>query len=495
MFQTLYSCYTNYRWLRIICAVGLLICGVFLIILFGGFPPLAWRFLAHVIPTLPTLWAMRGLLIVLPFIGLVLLSLLFFLFWLAWGFTCIKVLWYEWETFRARQRVVREVQQVEQPQPVRNIPLSPQPSTYENGLPDTVYPRMPSSARRYSAPTVPNHSPAPLSASIPARASAQVGGGVQQPLQASVATYQGNMLYTRGVIYDEEDVSYGFDEPEHFSYDFYEEPTHVEDVLEEQPQLRLLVGMNSHIGLVRKNGLNEDTVFGLQDTRVTGADAVPVGLFIVADGMGGHSNGQEASRLAISSVSEVVIPTLLNSRTEERAYEDVLRDGIQRANFAVYQHNQQRFVMGTTITSALISGSTAYVANVGDSRTYHYRAASGLTQITHDHSHVWQLFKQGCIKYEDMYVHPKRNEIYRCLGEHTTAEIDVFQLSLQVDDILLLCSDGLWEMVRNSEIEQIILDNAPYASQMSEKLLEAALRNGGADNVSVVVVCVAREEE
>ena len=94
------------------------------------------------------------------------------------------------------------------------------------------------------------------------------------------------------------------------------------------------------------------------------------------------------------------------------------------------------------------------------------------------------------IKQEDIYTHPKRNEITRCLGERLRTEIDTFGVPIQANDVLLLCYDGLWEMVRNPEIEQIIGDNAPYASQTSAKLVEAALRNGGADNVSVIVVCI-----
>jgi serine/threonine protein phosphatase PrpC len=174
--------------------------------------------------------------------------------------------------------------------------------------------------------------------------------------------------------------------------------------------------------------------------------------------------------------------------------EELLQDGVQRANAAIYQRNLQKFVMGTTLTTALVSGSTAYVANVGDSRTYLYRASEGLTQITSDHSHVWQLFKEGCIKHEDIYTHPKRNEIYRCLGESARVEIDTFQVSLQAHDVLLLCTDGLWEMVRDAEIEHIMQDNMLHASQMSAKLIEAALRNGGADNVSAVVVCIDSDE-
>ena len=301
-------------------------------------------------------------------------------------------------------------------------------------------------------------------------------------------------LSTHDVIHYDEDTIEEFTEYEPFLDEFDEDEVRSEEGLQEQPQLRLIVGVGSHPGIVRKNGVNEDNVLGVQDTYVTETSVVPVGLFVVADGMGGHSHGQEASRLAVCSVSEVVTPMVLNAKAEDTLCEELLEDGVQRANIAIYQHNQQKFTMGTTITTAIVFGSTAYVANVGDSRTYLYRATDGLTQITSDHSHVWQLFKEGCIQHEDIYTHPKRNEIYRCLGERARVEIDTFQVTLQADDVLLLCTDGLWEMVRDAEMEHIIQDNALHASQMSAKLIEAALHNGGADNVSAIVVCIDSKE-
>lgn len=543
MFQTLFSHYRNYRWLRIVCAISLLLCAMLFIVLFDGFPPLAWHFLVHVIITLPVLWTTRGLLVILPLIGLVLQSFLIMMLWLAWTFAIIKV--FQYEVFRARQQVVQEedVEQEEQEvEPhVQHTSFPAQPSPFD-ALPDTVYPRMPSSARRYSTLTAPAQHATSSPSPIPARASAHLiavhepvpMSAVRQPLPipavrqslpvpiahhasrearrpqgsplhveqheyvgetAKVALFPPrNTTYSGDTTYYDEDTVAEFAEHERFLDELDEDQVCDEDVLQEQAQLRLIVGIGSHPGIVRKNGVNEDNVLGLQDTFDTGAGTVPVGLFVVADGMGGHKNGQEASRLAVCSVSEVVTPTLLHANTEDVFCEELLQDGVQNANAAIYQHNQQKFTMGTTITTALVFGSTAFVANVGDSRTYLYRASDGLTQITSDHSHVWQLFKEGCITHEDIYTHPKRNEIYRCLGEGEHVEIDTFQVTLQADDVLLLCTDGLWEMVRDAEIEQIIQNNALHASQMSAKLIEAALRNGGADNVSAVVVCIDSHE-
>ncbi|HKF37051.1 MAG TPA: SpoIIE family protein phosphatase, partial [Ktedonobacteraceae bacterium] len=141
-------------------------------------------------------------------------------------------------------------------------------------------------------------------------------------------------------------------------------------------------------------------------------------------------------------------------------------------------------------TVALLWGTTAYIANVGDSRTYIYREADGLTQVTQDHSTVARLVKRGAISVDDIYTHPKRNEIYRSLGNSPTVEVDTFTVTLRPGDILLLCSDGLWEMVRDAEIEEILRTSASFCSQLCAMLVQAALNRGGKDNISVIAVGV-----
>ncbi len=148
--------------------------------------------------------------------------------------------------------------------------------------------------------------------------------------------------------------------------------------------------------------------------------------------------------------------------------------------------------MGTTVTTALVVASTAYIANVGDSRTYLYRPSEGLTKQTRDHSVVARLVEDGIISNDEVYTHPKRNQIYRCLGEHASVEVDNFQVALQPEDVLVLCSDGMWEMVRDDEIQRIIETSLAQPSQICNQLIQAALAHGGADNVSVIVVCIAQ---
>jgi serine/threonine protein phosphatase PrpC len=259
--------------------------------------------------------------------------------------------------------------------------------------------------------------------------------------------------------------------------------------------LRLMVGIGLDPGLVRKDSPNEDNLLAVQGVHVGEMGAVPVGLFVVADGMGGHADGQEASRLAIQAISDIVSPAILRTSEPDERFSDLLKDGAHRANLTIYRRNrEQEHMMGTTLTAALVVGTQAHVVNVGDSRTYRYRPGEGLTQISRDHSVVARLVESGVITREDIYTHPKRNQIYRCLGEKASLELDYFQIDVQAGDILMLCSDGLWEMVRDPNIERIIASSSPHASQISAMLVQAALNGGGADNISVVVACVLPTE-
>ena len=251
------------------------------------------------------------------------------------------------------------------------------------------------------------------------------------------------------------------------------------------------VGVGWNSGISRRHNPNEDSVAVLQGTCTFHGRLVPFGLFIVADGMGGHDFGQEASRIAIQSMMQVVIQNLMMSN---ELYEGALREfmvqGAEWANSAIYKRGQEwGKEMGTTLTAALVVEDHAYVVNVGDSRTYIYRDGLGLLQITHDHSLVAQLVAAGQITPEEIYTHPERNKVYRSLGCHEGVEVDWYQLDLCQNDRLLLCSDGLWEMVRDPEIARL-LHYELNPTRVCDLLVQAALHGGGSDNVSVVVVRV-----
>jgi protein phosphatase len=150
--------------------------------------------------------------------------------------------------------------------------------------------------------------------------------------------------------------------------------------------------------------------------------------------------------------------------------------------------------MGTTVTAALVVGPEVFVANVGDSRAYLERWGI-LRQLTRDHSTVAQMVVDGIIEPVDVYTHPKRNEITRCLGASPSVEVDMFCELLQDGDVLLLCTDGLWEMVPDGQqLVNVLSSSWASADYMAERLVQLALAAGGLDNIGLVVVLVRIED-
>lgn len=251
------------------------------------------------------------------------------------------------------------------------------------------------------------------------------------------------------------------------------------------------VGVGWNAGIARRASPNEDSVVVLQGTCTFHGRLVPFGLFVVADGMGGHDYGQEASRIAIQSMMQIVVQNLvMSNQLVDETFREILVQGVEWANEAIFQRSQEwKKEMGTTLTAALLVEEKAYVVNVGDSRTYILRDGLGLTQITRDHSLVARLVANGEITPEEIYTHPERNKIYRSLGRREQVEVDWYTLNVRPSDRLLLCTDGLWEMVRDPEIERLLrYEHNP--TRVCDLLVQAALRSGGSDNVSAVVVRV-----
>ncbi len=268
------------------------------------------------------------------------------------------------------------------------------------------------------------------------------------------------------------------------------------------------------VGFVRE--AQEDCIFALQGTFPGTRDAF--GLLIVCDGMGGHANGQEAARLAIETMVESIFPSLVGGKAACHDYLCMLTEGVQVANRAVYLRNQsfqqakemeaaqyadntstaQASLMGTTVTAALISRDTAYVANVGDSRTYLYHPETGLHRITNDHSVVANLFHLADSRRmtpEEIYTHPQRNQILRALGIDATIEVDTFVVPVPEEAILLLCSDGLWEMTRDPQIEAVLRWNRASASSMANRLVALAREGGARDNIGLIVVQISGRQK
>lgn len=256
----------------------------------------------------------------------------------------------------------------------------------------------------------------------------------------------------------------------------------------EQSVLALEVGARLDPGIKRRYRPNEDSLLVTRGMMPTAASPKPFTLLSIADGMGGLAHGQEASRLATSSLAAYVAYALNSHELPASVMLPLLIAGVQHANDAIYRHNRSRGdTMGTTLTAALVIDGTAYIAQVGDSRLYLHRHSVGLRQITRDHSAVALLVEAGIIEPAAVYTHPARNQIYRCLGEYAQVEVDGFTLPLIANDTLLLCSDGLWEMVRDRQIASIITTLSPDPSAMAQTLVHAALGAGGDDNVSTIV--------
>jgi serine/threonine protein phosphatase PrpC len=254
------------------------------------------------------------------------------------------------------------------------------------------------------------------------------------------------------------------------------------------------IGTGLDAGIKRRGSPNEDSLSASENFTNLPTAPRPNGLFIVADGMGGHGNGSEASQLAINAMRERVSRLLRSGETDGETIKALLVEGVQHANQRVYERNQQQHTqMGTTITAALLWGTSIFVVNVGDSRTYLYRKSRGLRRVTQDHSVVAGLVEIGAISDDEVYTHPQRNEILRALGNQPTVEVDCFTEPARVGDVLLLCSDGLWEMVRDFEIAEIVRTSTQSASQICTMLIQAALNRGGTDNISVIAVCIRED--
>jgi serine/threonine protein phosphatase PrpC len=263
-----------------------------------------------------------------------------------------------------------------------------------------------------------------------------------------------------------------------------------------QHVLALHIGFQQDPGIRRKYQPNEDTFFVVQGVIPSASPSTaptPFVLLIVADGMGGQGHGRTASRLAVQSLVEDVSGSLSRQQGAPASLLDLLEAGVQQANRIVYERNQkQKTVMGTTMTAALVIETTAYVAHVGDSRLYRYRPSAGLAQITRDHSLVAALVAAGMIAPDEIYTHPQRNQIYRSLGQNANVEVDTTTLPLAAGDILLVCSDGLWEMVRDQQIATILTTPMPTPVDTAHALIQAALTGGGADNISAIVAQVSQ---
>ncbi len=232
------------------------------------------------------------------------------------------------------------------------------------------------------------------------------------------------------------------------------------------------------VGKIRSN--NEDSFF-LTLEKINFLD----NLFIVADGMGGHSAGEVASQEAIKKF----IDFTLERDVVGNDFETFLKKSTEHANYQTYIKSVKMLGlkgMGTTITAVSINENRAYVAHVGDSRLYLFRNKN-LKQITVDHTFIQEMVLSGKMTEDEAKSHPSRNMITRAVGIGANVDVDTFDFEVQKGDILLICSDGLTGMVENERISEILgTDDIIY--DKTDKLVQQALDNGGEDNVTAILV-------
>lgn len=251
----------------------------------------------------------------------------------------------------------------------------------------------------------------------------------------------------------------------------------------------LLFGQSTDVGMVRNN--NQDSAFSFFSTSRTVDQRPDFGLFMVADGMGGHHDGEKASAatthvVAAQVLSTVFMPMITGENDADRIpITEALVSAVQKANADVISKIPDG---GTTLTAVAIIGDLAYVVHVGDSRIY-LITKDGVEQITRDHSLVQRLIELDQLKPEEAMHHPQRNVLYRALGQSESLEIDALTRRLPPNSRLMICSDGLWNAVPEKDILEIGL-SYENPQEACDKLVALANMNGGNDNITAILVYI-----
>lgn len=251
---------------------------------------------------------------------------------------------------------------------------------------------------------------------------------------------------------------------------------------------QLLVGVGQSVGLQRDH--NEDAVLAITASLGDGRDDKTLGVFVIADGMGGHMHGEVASSIAARTMADYVMKKLyqpvlgVDPSSPEESLQEIATNGVLQAQQAVMRRAPGG---GTTLTAAVVVGEQLTLAHVGDSRAYMLFPDGRLQQLSHDHSLVRRLQELGQLTVEEASSHPQRNVLYRALGQSEPFKPDVQTLLIPESAQIMLCSDGLWGVVPEDEILQII-QTATDPSTACKQLVDAANAGGGPDNISVILV-------
>ena len=250
---------------------------------------------------------------------------------------------------------------------------------------------------------------------------------------------------------------------------------------------QLVAASGQSVGKQRE--LNEDSLLALTTTLAGNSGSLPFGLYIVADGMGGHQYGEVASNAAIRTVGGHVMrkfePYLFGIKpsSPDESLQEIMQTAVKEAQKIIQSEAPSS---GTTLTAALVLGQQVTIAHVGDSRAYHIHPDGRSEVITRDHSLVKRLEELGHISEEEAENYPHRNVLYRALGQGEILEPDVFTVAFPQTGYLMLCSDGLWGVVADQDMQRMI-NEAPNLQRACQNLVEAANTAGGPDNISVII--------
>lgn len=257
-------------------------------------------------------------------------------------------------------------------------------------------------------------------------------------------------------------------------------------VVNDPPQL--LVGCAQSVGLQRDH--NEDSLFTLTTTLANNDVHLPLGIYIVADGMGGHRHGELASGMAVRSMGSHLIQKVMlglvapQSSTPDDSILEIMQSGVQEAHRSILKEIPGG---GTTLTAVLIIGEQVTIAHVGDTRAYIIEPDGTTRILTNDHSLVNKLVELGQLTTEEAAFHPQRNVLYRALGQGEPFDADVNLVSVSPGGEILLCSDGLWGQVSDAEISRIVLEKTSL-QEACQQLVDAANAAGGPDNITAIIV-------
>jgi serine/threonine protein phosphatase PrpC len=268
--------------------------------------------------------------------------------------------------------------------------------------------------------------------------------------------------------------------------DVPETPADTPSVQLETAQLE--VGCAQSIGKQRDH--NEDALFTLTTNLNSEQSQTLLGLYIVADGMGGHKHGEIASGLAVRTISNHITHKLFSSLLSPTpsappdSIQEMLQDSVQEAHRVIMKNAPGA---GTTVTAVLILNEKVTIVHVGDSRAYDVSKTGSINVLTRDHSLVMRMMELGQLTAEEASIHPQRNVLYRALGQGEPFTPDITTFQLPNSGYLLLCSDGLWGVVPENEISEIII-TASDPQMACQLMVDAANQHGGPDNITAILV-------